>query len=74
MNLAVAVNRTLEIKESQKKDKYLEPYQKTKKKTMELTVMPVVIGTLGTKPKGVVKGLEDMEIRGQIQTIKTTEL
>ena len=27
---------------------------------------------LGTIPKGLVKGLEELEIRGQIETIQTT--
>ena len=37
-------------------------------------VIPIVIGALGTIPKGLVKGDEDLEIRGQIETIQTTAL
>ena len=33
-----------------------------------MMVIPVVIGALGTTPKGLVKGLEDLEIRGQVET------
>ena len=36
---------------------------------MKVTVIPVVIGALGTIPKGLVKGLKDLEIRGQVETI-----
>ena len=36
--------------------------------------MPIVIGALGTTPKGLVKGLEDLEIRGQVETTQTTTL
>ena len=39
-----------------------------------LTVISIVIGALGTTPKGLIKGLEDLEIRGQVETIKTTAL
>ena len=36
---------------------------------MKVTVIPIVIGTLGTMLKGLVKGLEDLVIRGQMKTI-----
>ena len=35
-------------------------------------VIPTVIGALGTISKELIKGLEDLEIRGQVETIKTT--
>ena len=41
---------------------------------MRITVIPVVIGTLGTIPKGLEKGLEALEIVGRIETIRTTAL
>ena len=31
-------------------------------------------GALGKIPKGLVKGLEDLEIKGQVETIQTTAL
>ena len=40
---------------------------------MKVTVLPIVIGVLGTIPKGLVKGLEDVEI-GLVVTIQTTAL
>ena len=36
---------------------------------MKVTVMPIVIGALGTIPKGLIEGLEDLEARGQVETI-----
>ena len=41
---------------------------------MKVTVIPVVVGALGTIPEGLVKGVEDLEIRGQVEIIQTTEL
>ena len=38
---------------------------------MKMTVLPVVIGTLGTIFKGFLKKLEDLEIRGRTETIQT---
>ena len=35
---------------------------------MKVTVIPVVIGALGTIPKRLVKGLEDLGVRGQVET------
>ena len=41
---------------------------------MKVTVMPIVIGTLGTIPKGLVQGLKDLEITVRMETIQTTTL
>ena len=41
---------------------------------MKVTVIPVVIGTLGTVLKRFVQGPEDWEIRGRVETIQTTAL
>ena len=34
----------------------------------------IVVGALGTVTKGLVQGLEDLEIRGRVETIQTTTL
>ena len=39
---------------------------------MKVTIMPIVIGTFGTVTKGLLKGLEDLEVRGRVETIQTT--
>ena len=36
--------------------------------------MPIVIGALGTIAKGLLKGLEDLEVGGRVETIQTTAL
>ena len=41
---------------------------------MKVTVIPIVISAFGTVTKGLVKGLEDLEIRGRVETIQTTAL
>ena len=41
---------------------------------MKVTVIPVVIGVLGTISKVLVKGKEDLEIGGRVETIQTTAL
>ena len=37
---------------------------------MKMTIIPIVIGAFGTVNKGLVKGLEDLEIGGRVETIK----
>ena len=41
---------------------------------MKVMVIPIVIGAFGTIPKGLVKGLEDLKIRGLVETIQNTAL
>ena len=41
---------------------------------MEVTVIPIVIGALGTVNRGLVLGLEDLEIRGRVETIQPPAL
>ena len=41
---------------------------------MKVTVIPMETSALGTIPVELVKGLEDLEIRGQWETIQTTLL
>ena len=36
---------------------------------MKIMVIPIVFGSLGTILKGVIKRLEDLEIREQVETI-----
>ena len=41
---------------------------------MKVTVVPKVSDALGTIPKRLVKGLEDLKIKGQVETIQITAL
>ena len=41
---------------------------------MKVTVIPIVIGALGTVTIGLVQGLEVFEIKGRVETIQTTLL
>ena len=37
---------------------------------MKVTIVPIVIGALGTITKGLLKGLEDLEVGGRVETIQ----
>ncbi len=41
---------------------------------MKVTVIPIVIGTLGIVTKGLLKGLEDLEVGGRAKTFQATTL
>ena len=36
---------------------------------MKVTIIPIVIGAFGTVTKGLLKGLEDLKVGGQVKTI-----
>ena len=41
---------------------------------MKVTIIPIVIGAFGSVTKGLLKGLEDLEVGGRVETIQTTTL
>ena len=52
-------NNDNNLKKSEKKDKYLDLTREIKKMwNMKVTIVPIVIGVLGTVTKGLLKGLE----------------
>ena len=63
VDFAVLADNRLKIKENEKRDKYLDLAKELKKlRNMMVTLIPIVIGVLGTIPKGLIKGLEELEI------------
>ena len=41
---------------------------------MKVTTIPIVIGAFGTVTKGLLKGVEDLEVGVRVETIQTTVL
>ena len=75
MNFAVPTDHRIKLKECEKKDKYLDLARELKKLwNMLVTITPIVIGSFGTVTKGLLKGLEDLEVGGRVETIQTTAL
>ena len=72
---AVPPDHRINLKENGKKDKYLDLARELKKLwNMKVTIVPIVIGALGTITKGLLRGLEYLEIGGRVETIQTTVL
>ena len=79
MDFAVRADYRIKLKESEKKDKYLDLARELKK-NMEhggdnyTNCIPIIIGAFGTVTKGLLKGLEDLEVGERVETIETTTL
>ena len=41
---------------------------------MKVTIVPIVIGAFDTITKGLLKGLEDLDVGGQVETTQMTAL
>ena len=75
VDFAVPADHRINLKESEKKDKYLVLARELKKLwNMKVTIVPIVIGALGTVTKELLKGLEDLEVSGRVETIQITAL
>ena len=61
----------MKLKEYEKGDKYLD-LDREFKKLLNMKGIILVIGALGTVTKGLVQGLEDLEIIRPVKTIQTT--
>ena len=75
VDFALPVDCRINLKECEKKDKYLDLARGLKKLwKMKVTIVPIVIGALGTVTKGLLKDLEDLEVGGRVETIQMTAL
>ena len=74
VDFAVPANHRIKLKESEKKDKYLDLGRKRKKLlNMKASIIPIVIGAFGTVTEGLLKTLKALELR-EVETIQTTTL
>ena len=75
VDFAFPADHRIKLKECEKKDQYLDFAMELKKLwNMLVTIIPIVIGAFGTIIKGLLKGLEDLEVGGRVETIRTTTL
>ena len=73
VNFAIPADHRINLKECEKKDKYLDLAKELKKlRNMKVRIVPIVIGAFGTITKGLLKGLE--EVGRWVETIQMTAL
>ena len=66
VDFAVPAEHRIKLKECEKKDKYLDLARELKKLwNMQVTIIPIVIGVFGMVTKGLLKGLENLEVGGE---------
>ena len=70
VDFAVPADHRMNLTECAKKDKYLDFIEELKR----LWNMKGTIGAFGTITKGLLKGLEDLEVGGRVETIQMTAL
>ena len=75
VDFAVLVDYRILLKENDMKYKYMNlAWEMKKLRNMKITIIPIMIGTFDTLTKGLFKGLEDLKMRGLVETIQTTAL
>ena len=73
VDFAVLADHRINLKECEKKNKYLDLARELKRLwNMKVTIVP--IGAFGTITKGLLKGLENLEDGGRVETIQMTAL
>ena len=75
MDFAFPTDHKIKLKECKMKNKYLHLVREFKKLwNIKVTFIPFVIGAFCIVMKGLLKGLEDLEITVRVETIQTTAL
>ena len=75
VDFAVPSDHRIKLKEFEKKDKYLDFARELKKPwNMKITIVPILIGAFDTITNGLLKGLEDLEVGGLVETIQMSAL
>ena len=63
VDFAVPADPRIKLKECEKRDKYIDLARELKKlRNMQVTIIPIVISAFGKVTKGLLKGLEDLEV------------
>ena len=75
MDFAAPADHRVKLRENGKKGMYIDLARELKKLwNMKVPILPIVIDALGTVTVGLVKGLEDLEITGRMETDQNTEM
>ena len=75
IDFAVPADHRIKLKVCEKKDKYLDFARELKKLwNMQVRIIRIIIGAFGTVTKGLLKGLENLEVGRRVETIQTTAL
>ena len=75
VDFAVPADHRIKLEKCDKKDQYIDIARELKKLwNMKGTIVPIMIGAFRTITGRLLKGLEDLEIGGRVETIQMTAL
>ena len=75
IEFSVLADHRIQLKDYERKEKYLDLARELKNTwNMKVTIILIVSGAFGTVTKGLLKGLEDLEVGGWVETIQTITL
>ena len=75
VDFAVPADHQVKLREGEKRNKYVALAWELKKLwNMKVSVIPIIIGALGSVIKGLTQGFEGLEISGRAETIQPTAL
>ena len=68
----ISADLRVKIQKTEKRDKYIEFARELRKlSNVKVTVIPIVINTIGMIPKPLERGLEELDIRECIENMQT---
>ena len=75
VDFADMADHRIKLEEGEKNDKYFNFARELKKLwNMKVTIIPIAIGAFGAVTKGLLNGLEDLDVWGRVEIIKTIAL
>ena len=75
VDFAVPADHRIKLQEYEKKNKYFDLARELKELwNVKVTIIPIVISAFSTVTKVLRKGLQQLEVGGQEETIQTTTL
>ena len=75
MDFAIPGGHRVEMKEREKREKYQDLAREIQMLwNKKVSIIPIVIGALGTVPKSLKNRLDQIRIRTKIETMQTTAL
>ena len=75
MDFAISADHWIKLKETEKRDKFLDLAWELKKLwNMKVTVISIEVGALGTITKGLIQELLDLEIKERVNATQTIAL
>ena len=73
VEFADPADHRIKLKESKRKDKYLDLARELRKLwNMKVTIIPIVMDAFSIITKGLLKGMEDFDVERRVETIQTT--